>query len=304
MAKKQALGRGLGALLPGSPTDDKPYDWSKRENPSDPGGISLISVALIDPNPYQPRTHFDDTAIEELADSIASLGIVQPLTVRAGKQGRFDLIAGERRLRASKRAGLTEVPAYVREADTEAMLEMALVENVQREQLNPIEVALGYERLMQECGLTQEMVATKVGKSRPAVANFLRLLKLPPEAQAAVRDEALSMGHARALLPVTSAEDQRAFLQKAIAESWSVRQLEEAIRRYLADPAPAGPVAQAATTPPSRAELELRAITDALRTALATQVRVKHTASEGKGRIEIDYYSEEDLQRLIDLLVR
>jgi ParB family chromosome partitioning protein len=157
---------------------------------------------------------------------------------------------------------------------------------------------------MQECGLTQEMVATKVGKSRPAVANFLRLLKLPPEAQAAVRDEALSMGHARALLPVTSAEDQRAFLQKAIAESWSVRQLEEAIRRYLADPAPAGPVAQAATTPPSRAELELRAITDALRTALATQVRVKHTASEGKGRIEIDYYSEEDLQRLIDLLVR
>ena len=216
MAKKVALGKGLKALLP---TVDA-AEGEEREGVDEPAGqlykfqdgrkgrligkVAEIELSNIRPNPYQPRQSFEEEALDELAASIQQLGIIQPITVRALGDGQFEIISGERRFRASRRAGLDKIPAFVREADTEEMLEMAIVENVQREQLNPMEVALGYQRLMEECDLTQEKIAQKVGKKRATVANFLRLLKLPPPVQAAVRDESISMGHAGHLSRLTT----------------------------------------------------------------------------------------------------
>ncbi len=316
---KPALGKGLSALLPqtSGPHDGddetgsrtRLYNFEERRRLA--GRVAELELEAIRPNPYQPRKDFDETALDELAASILQLGIIQPLTVRALGDGRYELISGERRLRASRRAGLKRVPAYVREADTEAMLEMAIVENVQREDLNPVEVAIGYQRLMEEVGLTQEQVADKVGKSRPAIANVLRLLKLPPRVQAALRDGSLSPGHARALVTVEEETDQIALLRAVLDDGLSVREVERRVRDLRhpepVAPAPAPDVAPPAPAPEpddalsSRDRLEIESVESRLRSVVASQVSVRHRA-DGSGRIEIAYYSAADLERIADLL--
>ncbi len=228
MAKKSALGKGLGALIKQSETEIP----ESRVN-----ATNEIDIRNIEVNPYQPRTNFDQEALEELAASIRQLGIIQPITVREIEGGKYQIISGERRYRASLIAGLTEMPAYIRHADDNSMLELALVENIQREDLDAIEVAISYQRLIDECRLTQENVSDRVGKKRSTVANYLRLLKLPAEIQVAIRDRKLSMGHARALVNIEQPEHQLQLLHSIIDEGWSVRQVETAARK-LNNPEP------------------------------------------------------------------
>jgi ParB family transcriptional regulator, chromosome partitioning protein len=308
MAKKQALGRGLGALLPeieegaGRPPSfaaTRVYDFNDRARA---GSISEIKIDLIAANPYQPRTEFDEESLSELSQSIKQLGIIQPVTVRSRPDGKFELISGERRLRASRMAGLAAIPAFVREADTEAMLEMALVENVQREELNPIEVALGYQRLLEECSLTQEEVATKVGKGRATITNLLRLLKLPAAVQASLRDGAISVGHARALIPVSDESIQRVFVAEIIDQGLSVRATEDLVKKWLAGPEKATPERKIGVESPGRDELVLRSLTDRLRLDLGTKVAIRPAGGTDGGKIEIEYYSIDDLERLIEII--
>jgi ParB family chromosome partitioning protein len=313
--KKAVLGKGLSALLPSQPgqaddpesgTRTRLYNFEERRRLA--GRVADLDVEAIRPNPYQPRKDFDEGALDELAASVAQLGIIQPLTVRALGDGRYELISGERRLRASRRAGLTRVPCYVREADTEELLEMALVENVQREDLNPVEVAQGYQRLMEEVGLTQEEVAEKVGKSRPSVANTLRLLKLPPRVQASLREGALSSGHARALVGV---EDEGALLalhREVVDSGLSVREVERRAKalREGTDPAPPPEAPATPSAPasglPERDRLQVEALEARLREHVASQVRVRHRP-DGGGTIEVAYYSVDDLERVADRLL-
>ena len=221
MAKKSALGRGLGALI----------KQSETEVADRVSATGIIDIRKLEVNPFQPRKHFDKEAIEELAASIKQLGIIQPITVREIEEDKYQIISGERRYRASLIAGLTEVPAYIRHADDSSMLEMAIVENIQRENLDAIEVATGYQQLIDECRWTQENVGERVGKKRSTVANYLRLLKLPAEIQLAIRHRALSMGHARALVNIEDVEQQLNFLRNIVEDGMSVRQLESAIRQ-------------------------------------------------------------------------
>jgi len=309
--KKAALGKGLSALLPSQPdvpaedggTRTRLYNFEERRRLA--GRVADLDVEAIRPNPYQPRKDFDEGALDELAASVAQLGIIQPLTVRALGDGHYELISGERRLRASRRAGLKRVPAYVREADTEAMLEMAIVENVQREDLNPVEVALGYQRLMEEVGLTQEDVAEKVGKSRPTIANALRLLKLPPRVQASLREGSLSSGHARALVGVEDEDDLLSLHRSILDEGLSVREVEKrtkALREPTAAAAPSTPRPAKADGVSERDRLQVEALQDRLREHVASRVQVKHRA-DGGGTIEIAYYSADDLERVAGRLL-
>jgi ParB family transcriptional regulator, chromosome partitioning protein len=324
-SKKAALGKGLSALLPsvpeagesgersgdggGNAPSGRLYDFQERVRLL--GRVADVEIESIRPNPYQPRQDFDEGGLEELAASIRQLGIIQPLTVRALGEGRFELIAGERRLRAARRAGIRRVPAYVREADTEAMLEMAIVENVQRENLNPVEIALGYQRLIDECDLTQEDVAKKIGKSRSGVANMLRLLKLPPRVLASLRDGTLSGGHARMLVAIEDEEAQLALHGEIVEKGLSVRQVEELVRQYRRrlegqdatdDATVAAREAAAAPTLPHRSALQVDSFTRNLRDRLATQVAIRHRENGG-GKIEISYYSTDDLERVLDILL-
>ena len=218
--KHPALGRGLGALLQNIETDIT----SSKDNPV--GGIAMIPVDQIEANPFNPRTSFEVDALEQLSSSISEHGIIQPLTVRKMGRDLYQLISGERRFKASTLVGLTEVPCYIRIANDQAMLEMALVENIQRENLNSIEVAISFQRLIDECDLTQEQLSTKISKSRSDIANHLRLLKLPASIQAAVRDRKITMGHARALLSLSTEEEQVELLDKILSEELSVRNVE------------------------------------------------------------------------------
>ena len=228
MNKKPALGRGLSALLENAKTDIT----TKASGANAPvvNSVSLIQISQIETNPFQPRTNFEDDALKELSDSIKQHGIIQPVTVRKKGYDRYQLISGERRFRASQLASLKEIPAYIRVADDQEMLEMALVENIQREDLDPIEVALSYRRLIDECNLTQEQMSEKVGKQRSTVTNFLRLLKLPAPIQKALRDREITMGHARALINIENEDKQLAIFALAIEQDLSVRQIEELAR--------------------------------------------------------------------------
>lgn len=228
MSKKPALGRGLSALLENAKTDITTKGLS--ENAAVVNSVSLIKVKAIETNPFQPRTNFEENALQELSDSIRQHGIIQPLTVRKLGYDRYQLISGERRFRASQMAGLTEVPAYIRIADDQEMLEMALVENIQREDLDPIEVSLSYKRLIDECNLTQEQLSEKVGKQRSTVTNFLRLLKLPASIQKALRDREITMGHAKALINIDNEDRQLAIFALALEQDLSVRQIEDLAR--------------------------------------------------------------------------
>jgi len=319
MADNSALGKGLNALIPSEKQEDSAQQEGEDEGEDVSesqlyqfedgtrmlGRVAEVAVERIRPNPYQPRQEFNDDTLDELAASIEELGVIQPITVRALGDGQFEIISGERRLRAARRADLDRLPAFIRQASSEEMLEMALVENVQREELNPIEVALGYQRLMDECGLTQEEVAEKVSKSRATVSNFLRLLRLPPRVQAALRDKEVAMGHARALIAIDDEEAQVELLEETIEEDLSVREVERRARNWHAgqeatdeaDDEPAAP-----SGPPDRGELQLDDYRSTLRSRFSTQVQINHK-SDGEGSIEISYYSEEDLERLVALMM-
>jgi len=317
MADKSALGKGLDALIP----SDEQEDGGEERSGEDVSGSELyqfedgtrllgrvaeVAVERIQPNPYQPRQEFTDDALDELAASIEELGVIQPITVRALEDGEFEIISGERRLRAARRAGMDHLPAFVRTASSEEMLEMALVENVQREELNPIEIAFGYQRLVDDCGLTQEEVAEKVSKSRATVSNFLRLLRLPPRVQAALRDKEVAMGHARALIAMDDEDAQIKLLEEAVEEDLSVREVERRARSWHEeeedDQEEPGPGVDEAPASPDRSNLQLDDYKQKLRSRFGTQVRINHT-SGGEGSIELSYYSEEDLERLVECMI-
>lgn len=298
MSKKKALGRGLNALLSDSNMEERlevdiPITPS---NTSPSGGTLEISMEHIEVNPFQPRTHFDQEALQELAESIKVHGIIQPITVRRLARDQYQLISGERRFQASKIAGLKTIPAYVRSADDQQMLEMALIENIQRENLNAIEIALSYQRLISECSLKQEELGDRVGKNRATVTNYLRLLKLPPDVQIAVRDSKISMGHARAIINVENPDQQLYIFKKTLSEDLSVRKVEELVRN-LANQHDDERTIQ----PPSSAvNREIAQLQSQLSSHFGTRIVIK---SDGKkGEIKIPFLSVEDLNRILDIL--
>jgi len=271
---RRGLGRGLDALLGEAPAA---------------GGETLTEIPIeqIEPNPRQPRKTFDVVALDELALSIKASGVIQPIVVRRGLAGRWQLIAGERRWRAARQAGLDRIPAVVREATDSESLELALVENLLREDLNPMEEAEAYQQVLAEFGWTQEQLAQRVGRDRSTIANSLRLLKLPLSIQDDLRGGRLTMGHARALLALTSLADQMKLRDDILAHSWSVRATEEGVQKQRAAPAP-------------RRSAELSALEESLQQALLTRVRV--VGNERRGRIEIVYATTDELNRLADAL--
>jgi ParB family transcriptional regulator, chromosome partitioning protein len=302
MSKKKALGRGLSALLSDNSPDDKlEVDLPVQSTPSakPAGGIAEIAIEEIEVNPFQPRSHFDQDALLELAESIKVHGIIQPITVRKLTTNQYQLISGERRFQASKLADLKTIPAYIRSADDQQMLEMALIENIQRENLNAIEIALSYQRLISECNLKQDELGERVGKNRATVTNYLRLLKLPPDIQIAVRDNRLSMGHARAIINVENPEQQLYIFKKAVDDELSVRKVEELVRDISGKKADPAPTQQSAPAN-SGASREIVQLQSSLSSHFGTRVVVK---SDGKrGEIKIPFLSVEDLNRILDIL--
>jgi ParB family chromosome partitioning protein len=292
--KRKAMGKGLAALL-----NDNGNIQSGKDQDADKvlGAIAEIPLADIEANPEQPRTIFDPEALEELATSIKELGIVQPITVRRLETGKFQIISGERRFRASKIAGLEAIPAYIRLADDQAVLEMALVENIQREELDPIEIALSYQRLIEECELTQEAMSERVGKKRSTITNYLRLLKLQPLIQAGLRDKMISMGHARALINVENDEDQVNLYHDAIKRDLSVRQIEEAVRKAKAKQGPKK--ASASTSTPLPKEIE--AARDQVSENLKVSVDLRRS-KRGKGKITLSFKNDAELERILEQL--
>lgn len=260
------------------------------------GSISHVKISQIEVNPFQPRTDFEQQALQDLADSIKLQGLIQPITIRKTGQGSYQLIAGERRLRASKLAGLTEIPAYVRTANDQQMLEMALIENIQRENLNAIEIALSFQRMLEECNLKQEELGDRVSKNRSTITNYLRLLKLPPSIQASIRDGKLSMGHARALITVDDAEKQLYIHREIIAQELSVRKVEEMVRNIQK-------LNLKKTSSADRPVMsfQYQKLQDDLASKFGTKVKLK-VQGKGKGAIEIPFLSEDDLSRILELL--
>jgi ParB family chromosome partitioning protein len=293
--KKSALGKGLGALLDNSATD-----ITTSAPPSNlTGGVALLPIASIEANPFNPRTNFEKEALQELSDSIGIHGIIQPLTVRKLGRDKYQLISGERRFRASQMAGLTEVPAYVRVANDQTMLEMALVENIQREDLNSIEVALSYQRLIDECDLTQDQLSQKVSKSRSSITNHLRLLKLPAEIQLGVRDGLISMGHARALVSAGEEARQLELYRQVIDFQLSVREIEDMIRTGESK-APVETTSVTKLTTPEVSSVQ-EVFRHHLSDRISSKVEIKKTA-QGSGKIIINFSSEVDLNRIIELM--
>ncbi|MFV1981151.1 MAG: ParB/RepB/Spo0J family partition protein [Rhodothermia bacterium] len=309
MAKKQVLGKGLGAILPSTAQEEAGESMSmsdatiyRFEDRTRGKRVAEIGLDQVRPNPFQPRDTFDEQSLAELAASIAEHGLIQPITVRVVGPKRYEIISGERRLRASRLAGLETIPGYIREAEDEDMLEWSLVENIQRQDLDPIELAHGFQRLIDECGLTQAQVAVKVGKDRSTVANALRLLRLPPSVQKALRTGQISSGHARVLVAVPDPELQVALSEEIISRGMSVRATEDFVRES-GQKRSKSPRSKA--DPPTLTEAEasqIRDMTNRLRGRFGTQVAIRHESGNG-GRIEIAYYSEEDLERIIELLL-
>ena len=286
---RRALGRGLDSIFQSPETDITSRDIS---GDFVVGAIAEIDINQIETNPFQPRTEFDETALRELAQSIKEQGVIQPVTVRKLGYNKYQLISGERRLRASKMAGLTKIPAFIRIANDEQMLELALIENIHRENLNAIEVAISYQRLIDECGLTQEEVSEKVGKSRSAIANFLRLLKLPPEIQLAIRDGHISMGHARALINITDKEEQLKLLQQIIMEEMTVRQTEEMAEKAKGH----GKEKKQTNFVPEHFKSKIKTLSQTLN----TRVKVKRNI-KGQGSVVIDFKDEAEFDRIMEL---
>ena len=287
--KQPALGRGLGALLTNVDTDITSLTGATL------GSISLLPIHSIETNPFNPREHFQKEALEELAVSIATHGIIQPLTVRKLGRDKYQLISGERRFRAAQLAGLIEVPAYIRIANDQAMLEMALVENIQREDLNAIEIGISYQRLIEECSLTQEQLGEKISKSRSNVTNHLRLLKLPANIQAGVRDGFVSMGHARALVAVSDEHEQIALFHQVMEENLSVRDLEKLLKNQRRE----------ITTTTQHNQVKLSSIQmvfiEELEKRLASSVNIQKN-NKGQGKLIVTFKSDDDFKRIVSLL--
>ncbi len=294
--KKQALGKGIRALLDNIEDEiNAPREGVPAVNGqnSSINAIARIPVDLVEVNPKQPRHDFNAQALQELADSIKLHDIIQPITVVKTSQNKYQLISGERRWRASKMAGLKDIPAYVRTADGQEMLEMALLENLQRENLNAIEIAISYRRLMDECDLTQEQVSDRMKKERSTVANYLRLLKLPPDVQKAVRDGALSMGHARAIIGLEHIDQQLYVFRETMQRGLSVRQVEQLVKDMATERAPKETPVAAAKLPQAYKRIE-----DDMASALSTRVKLDRKKN-GKGSILIEFYNDEDLERIM-----
>lgn len=293
--RKNALGRGLGALLEDSPAKHKSTEILPEVAKT---GIFEIPLVEIQVNPYQPRVHFDKEALQELADSIQVQGIIQPITVRKLAPNEYQLISGERRFQASKIAGLNQIPAYVRTANDQQMLEMALIENIQRENLNALEIAHSYQRLLAECNLKQEELGDRVGKNRTTINNYLRLLKLPPTIQAAIRDQQLSMGHARALINIEDVDKQLAIFKKAIDEELSVRKVE-ALVKALNDGKQEKETLAKGLDPVRK--YEINKIQQRLASHFGTKVALK-SDDKNRGEIKIPFNSATDLNRILEIL--
>ncbi|WP_420386100.1 ParB/RepB/Spo0J family partition protein [Roseivirga sp.] len=291
--RKNALGRGLGALL-----EDSSNDISS-DIKSAGGNLNEIPLDQIQVNPYQPRTHFDREALEELAESIKVQGIIQPITVRKLSDKEYQLISGERRFQASKIAGLEAIPAYIRTADDQQMLEMALIENIQRENLNAIEIALSYQRLLEECDLKQEELGDRVGKNRTTVNNYLRLLRLPPDIQAGIRDQKISMGHARALINIEDVSKQLYIFKKIVEEGLSVRKVEQLVRDLMSknadDPKPEKKGSS------THKNYEVQQVQTKLSSHFGTRVSLK-ADNKFRGEIKIPFVSTEDLNRILEII--
>ena len=288
--KKKALGRGLSALLDHAETENPQKEISGEYTAE---YVAQVRVDQIEPNPFQPRTHFDEIELRELAGSIQEHGIIQPLTIRRIGHNKYQLISGERRLKASALAGLSQVPAYIRLANDEQMLEMALVENIQREELNPLDIAISFQRLLEECRVKQEDLSQKVGKDRSTVSNYIRLLKLPTEIQVAVRDNLITMGHARAIINVPQEHAQLLILKKILEKKSSVREVEEMVRNF-------GKPKTASTTPAGLpAKFEKAKIS--LHSKLHSKIDFKFK-KKGAGTILIEFKSTEDFDRIISKL--
>ena len=287
--KKKALGRGLSAILESPETDITSRDISGEYVV---GAIAHISVEKIEPNPFQPRTQFNEDELAELTLSIQAQGIIQPITVRKLGYDKYQLISGERRLKAAKLAGLTDIPTFIRVANDEQMLELALVENIQREELNPLEIAISFQRLLEECQLKQEELSQKVGKDRSTVANYIRLLKLPTEVQVAIRDKKITMGHARALIAIEDVKIQLVILHRIFEKKLSVRQVEEIVRNL--SPGKQRPV----KNEPVNLPVKFEKIKDTLTKKLNTRVDVRVHA-KGDGTIIIPFRSDEEFDRII-----
>ena len=296
--KRIGLGRGLGALL----EDSENLQSSARQGADSLGGLDGVNLMeeipleFIETNPYQPREHFEQAALQDLAESIRVQGIIQPITVRKIAPRKFQLISGERRLQASKIAGLTRIPAYVRTADDQQMIEMALIENIQRENLNAIEIALSYKRLMEECDLRQEDLGARVGKNRSTVTNYMRLLKLPPHIQVAIRDNKISMGHARCLISVENIEVQQQLFLKTISEEWSVRRLEDAVRQSATSGVD---VPSSGTTKVAFSEITQwqKSLTDFFHAPVSLKMN-----EHGKGEMKITFKSKEELLKVLEAI--
>lgn len=296
--KRNALGKGLSALLENAKTD---ITSQKPESDANVvGSIGNIAIANIEANPFQPRTDFEAQALLELSNSIKEQGIIQPVTVRKMGYDKYQLISGERRFRASQIAGLTHIPAYIRIANDQAMLEMAIVENVQRENLNAIEVAISYKRLIDECNLTQEELSKRVGKERSTITNYMRLLKLPPQIQIAIRDGKLSMGHARALLALETEEKQLAVYEDVINQQLSVRDVES-LTKNLSTFKKSEKSKETGGEASNSFIAEAQKLEHDLTHHFNTKVKMQ-ISGEGKGKIMIPFKSEEELQRILDIL--
>lgn len=300
---KSVLGRGLDALINTERQQEEAQVVERTAVQSMPASfIMKIDIMLVDPNPFQPRTSFAPEAMEDLKKSIIANGLIQPITVRRFGDTRYQLISGERRLRACKDLGHKEIPAYILEVATdELMLAMALIENIQREHLNPIEVGLAYKRLMDECGLTQEEIAERVGKDRSTVANSMRLLKLPPQIQDSLVNGDITMGHARALVNLVSVTKQLEILKKIIDENLSVRKVEQMVKNALVDKEQSALERAAKQAPKTAMDYSLQSLEDTLRRLLGTKVCI-HRKKDGQGEIVIDFYSQAELERLLEML--
>jgi len=283
MIKRNALGRGLGALI------------EENDMRTNTPVSNEVSINEIEANPFQPRLHFDEESLQDLATSIKELGIIQPITLRKLGDRKYQIIAGERRFRASKLAGLTTIPSFVREVGDETMLEMALVENIQREDLDAIEIALSYQRLIDECNLTQETLSEKVGKKRSTISNYLRLLRLPAVIQKAIREQEITMGHARALVNIQETETQIMVYRQVVKYDFSVRKTEEIVRKISSDDGEGKPVRKSTPFPD-----EYRDLKNHLTKHFSTGVVFKIN-DLGKGKIEIPFNDPKDLERIIGI---